>query len=194
VSRRESRIDAAVNNAGIGPFAPIERTTDADWWATLDTNLLGAVRVTRAALPLMRAQGGGTIVNISSVAGRLASIPTQAAYAASKHALCAFTDSIVAECAPFGIKAYCIEPGFFATAIMERDAVARLERDDPYLPVADQIEHFFRASVAAAPPPDAVATLVLAAVDGELDGGFHHPVGLPGLKPTQTAARDASSS
>jgi NAD(P)-dependent dehydrogenase (short-subunit alcohol dehydrogenase family) len=193
VTNREGRIDAVVNNAGIGPFAPIERTTDADWWTTLDPNLLGALRVARAALPTMRARGSGTIVNISSVAGRLASIPTQAAYAASKHALCSFTDSIVAECSTFGVKASCIEPGFFATAIMEKDTVAHLEPDDPYKSVAEHIEQFFQASLAAAPPPDAVASLVIAAVDGSLEGGVHHPVGVPGLEPTLTAARDATS-
>jgi NAD(P)-dependent dehydrogenase (short-subunit alcohol dehydrogenase family) len=186
---QHARVDVVVNNAGIGPFAPVERTTDHHWLETLDTNLLGAVRVARAALPTMRAQGNGTIVNISSVAGRLAAIPTQAAYAASKHALCAFTDSLVAECAAFGIQAYCIEPGFFATAIMDKDTVLDLDEGDPYKAVADGVQQFFRASVAAAPSPHLVAEVVLAAADGSLDDGVHHPVGVAGLEPTANAAR-----
>ena len=190
ITSREGRIDIVVNNAGVGPFAPIERTTDAHWLETLDTNLLGAVRVTRAALPVMRSQGSATIVNVSSVAGRMASIPTQSAYAASKHALCAFTDSIVAECASFGIRAYCIEPGFFATAIMDKDTIVQLEPDDPYRPMADGIEHLFRTRVAAAPQPDVVAELIVSAAGGALAGGVHHPVGVPGLEPTQNAARN----
>jgi NAD(P)-dependent dehydrogenase (short-subunit alcohol dehydrogenase family) len=125
----------------------------------------------------MRAQGAGVIVNISSVAGRSTPAPTQSAYAASKHALCALTDSINAECASFGISAYCIEPGFFGTAIMEKGTVARLADDDPYKPMADMIEGFFRARVATAPPPDAVADHIVAAARGELTGGAHHVVG-----------------
>jgi NAD(P)-dependent dehydrogenase (short-subunit alcohol dehydrogenase family) len=188
VIERDGRIDVAVNNAGIGPFGPVERTLDSDWLSTLDTNLLGAVRVARAVLPGMRERGGGTIVNISSIAGRLASIPGQGAYAASKHALCAFTDSLVAECGPFGIRVYCIEPGFFATSIMNNAPIAALDDDDPYKPLVAGVEAFFRAGIAGAPPPDAVAELVLGAVDGTLTGG-HHPVGVPGFGPTQNAAR-----
>jgi NAD(P)-dependent dehydrogenase (short-subunit alcohol dehydrogenase family) len=186
---RAGHIDAVVNNAGVGPFGPIERSTDADWFATLDTNLVGPVRVTRAVLPSMRALGRGTIVNISSIAGRLATIPTQGAYAASKHALCALTDAINAECNGFGIHAFCIEPGFYATAIMDKDTVPALDVNDPYKPVMDNIEQLFRAGVAAAPPPDAVAELVVAAVDRMLAGGTHHPVGVPGLEVSATSAR-----
>lgn len=193
IASSDGRIDVVVNNAGIGPFGPIERTSDDHWIETFNTNLMGAVRVTRAVLPLMRAHGTGSIVNISSVAGRMAPLPTQAAYAASKHALCALTDSINAECAPFGIKAYCIEPGFFATAIMDKDTVPRLDANDPYKPMADGIEKFFRTSVAAAPAPDAVAGLILEAADGRLHGEVHHPIGVQGLKSTQTAARIAPS-
>ncbi len=189
VISREGRIDAIVNNAGVAPFAPVERTTDADWLATLNTNLLGPVRLARAALPSMRSRHAGTIVNISSVAGRLAPVPTQPAYAASKHALCAFTDSLAAECTPFGISTYCIEPGFFSTAIMDKDTICPLDDTDPYKPLSDSIWQFFRDSVAAAPPPDAVAELVLAAIDGTIQQGFHYPVGMPGLGPTPSSAR-----
>jgi hypothetical protein len=72
---------------------------------------------------------------------------------------------------------------------MDRDTVARLDEDDPYKPIADQIEQFFRTSVAAAPPPDVVADLVVAAIDGTLTDGVHFPVGADGLLPTRTASR-----
>jgi NAD(P)-dependent dehydrogenase (short-subunit alcohol dehydrogenase family) len=185
----EGRIDAAVNNAGVGPFAPIEHSTDADWLTTFDTNLFGAVRVTRAVLPAMRAQHAGTIVNVSSIASRIASVPTQGAYAASKHALCCLTDSLVAECSAFGIRAYCVEPGFFATAIMDKDTVAALATDDPYHDLQDGVEQFFRLSLAAAPQPDAVADLIAEAIERGLEGGIHHPVGVEGATPTASAAR-----
>ncbi|MFN8020372.1 MAG: SDR family oxidoreductase [Acidimicrobiales bacterium] len=186
---QEGRLDVVVNNAGVGPFAPIEHSTDDEWLATLDTNLLGPVRVCRAVLPTMRAAGHGVIVTISSVAGRLAAVPTQGAYAASKHAVCTLTDSLNAECGPFGLRAECLEPGFFATSIMDKDTVPVLADDDPYRAVMDGVEGFFRASLAVAPPPDAVATLCVAAADGPLEGGHHHVVGMDGLTPTDTAAR-----
>jgi NAD(P)-dependent dehydrogenase (short-subunit alcohol dehydrogenase family) len=186
---RDGRVDAVVNNAGVGPFAPLEHASDRHWLETLDTNLLGPVRVTRAVLPQTRAQGAGIVVNISSVAGRMASIPTQSAYAASKHAPCAFTDAVNAECASFGIRAVCIEPGSFATAIMDKDTIAHLPADDPYKAVADRIEQFFRASVAAAPSPEVVAEVVRDALDGKLAPGSHHPVGVAGLHPTDSSAR-----
>jgi NAD(P)-dependent dehydrogenase (short-subunit alcohol dehydrogenase family) len=115
--------------------------------------------------------------------------PHPGAYAASRHALCALTDSLVAECAGFGIKAYCIEPGFFATSITDKDTVTRLDADDPYKAVADGVEQVFRASVAAAPPPTAVTDLLLAAADGALPEGIHHRVGVPGLLPTASSLR-----
>jgi NAD(P)-dependent dehydrogenase (short-subunit alcohol dehydrogenase family) len=188
ISGRRGRVDVAVNNAGIGPFGVIEHTPDSGWLAALDTNLLGPVRVARAVLPGMRERGSGAIVNISSIAGRLASVPGQGAYAASKHALCAFTDSLVVECAPFGVRPYCIEPGFFATSIMDNATVGRLDDDDPYKPLIDGVEGFFRGGISGAPPPDAVCDVVLSAADGSLEVG-HHPVGAPGFGMTRTAAR-----
>jgi NAD(P)-dependent dehydrogenase (short-subunit alcohol dehydrogenase family) len=141
----------------------------------------------------MRQQASGVIVNISSIAGRLAPIPTQGAYAASKHALCALTDSINAECAPFGINAFCIEPGFFATAIMDKDTFVRLDDDDPYKAPDGRRRALLPFQRRRGTAADAVAELVLAATDGTLNGGAHHPVGVPGLGPTPSAARDAST-
>jgi NAD(P)-dependent dehydrogenase (short-subunit alcohol dehydrogenase family) len=189
VLERESRIDAVVNNAGIGAFAPLERSTDDDWLVTFETNLFGPVRVARAALPAMRAQGHGAIVNISSVAGRVAAIPMQSAYSASKHGLCVLTDALNAECGAFGIRALCVEPGFTATSIMEKNRISLLADDDPYKPLLDNIEQFFRAGLAAAAPSDVVATMILQAIDGTLTGGTHFPVNGPGLAPTTDSGR-----
>jgi NAD(P)-dependent dehydrogenase (short-subunit alcohol dehydrogenase family) len=141
----------------------------------------------------MRSAGAGHVITISSVAGRLAPLPTQGAYAASKHAVCVLTDSINAECGAFGVRADCIEPGFFATAIMDKDTVPRLPDDDPYRPMMDGVEQFFRASMAEAPPPDAVADLVLAAAAGSLGTATHHVIGLDGLPPTVSSGREPSS-
>lgn len=189
VLSREGRVDAVVNNAGIAPFAAIEHSTDDEWLAVLDTNLIGAVRLIRAVLPAMRYEGAGTIVNVSSIAGRLAAVPTQGAYAASKHALCALTDAVVAECAPFGLSAYCIEPGFFATDIMRGNIAPNLGDGDPYRTVADGVQEFFRSALADAPLPSEVADTITTAIESGLRDGVHHPVGAAGHDPTPNAAR-----
>jgi NAD(P)-dependent dehydrogenase (short-subunit alcohol dehydrogenase family) len=178
-----------VNNAGVGAFGPLERSTDADWLAAFETNLFGPVRVARAALPSMRAQGTGLIVNVSSVAGRVPAIPTQSAYSASKHGVCILTDALNAECGVFGVRAVCIEPGFTATSIMEKHRVSTLADNDPYKPLLDGIEQFFRAGIERAAPADVVADMIVAAIDGTLTGATHFAANAPGLAPTRDAGR-----
>src|ERR1700723_3581849 len=109
------RIDVAINNAGYGLFGAIEEVSEAEARAQLETNLFGALWVTQAALPIMRAQRSGHIIQISSIGG-VNAFPTVGLYHASKWALEGFSQSLAAEVAPFGIKVTLIEPGGFATA------------------------------------------------------------------------------
>jgi NAD(P)-dependent dehydrogenase (short-subunit alcohol dehydrogenase family) len=110
VLEQAGRLDVAVNNAGIGIVGSVEDTSEEEARAQFDTNLLGTWRVCRAALPAMRQQGGGLIVNIGSIGG-LAGIPFQAAYSASKFGLEGLTESLRLEVRPFGIRVVIIEPG-----------------------------------------------------------------------------------
>ena len=112
--RRFGRIDVLINNAGYGIVGAIEETPDAELRAQMETNFFGAVAVTRAALPTLRAQGSGAIVNISSLGGQL-SVPGFGAYSASKFALEGMSEALSAELAPFGIKVLIVEPGAFRT-------------------------------------------------------------------------------
>ena len=116
---RHGRIDVLVNNAGVGLSGPVEDFPDDQARAALETNFWGPVRMTRLVLPAMRAQGGGVIVNISSITGRLPAFPCYAFYAASKHAIGALSESLAAEVAPFGIRVVCIEPGYYDTALSD---------------------------------------------------------------------------
>ncbi len=111
---REGRLDVVVNNAGFGIAGAVEETTVDAARAQLDTNFFGTVRVCRAALPVMRRQGGGCIVNVSSIAGQVG-IPFQAHYSASKFAVEGFTEALRMEAAPFGIRVALVEPGDFRT-------------------------------------------------------------------------------
>lgn len=108
------RLDVVVNNAGYGDIAPFEQLSSARFKAVVDTNFYGVVYVTRAALPIMRKQRSGTILQISSVGGRLA-LPGSAAYHAAKWAVGGFTEALAQEVAPFGVKVCALEPGGMRT-------------------------------------------------------------------------------
>jgi len=111
---RFGRIDILVNNAGYGVVGALEETPDAELRAIMDTNFFGALAVIRAALPTLRAQGSGAIVNISSLGGQL-SFAGFSAYSASKFALEGASEALAQEVAPFGIKVLIVEPGQFRT-------------------------------------------------------------------------------
>ncbi|HET9864522.1 MAG TPA: oxidoreductase [Steroidobacteraceae bacterium] len=112
--RRFGRIDYLFNNSGYGIVGAVEETSDAELRAVMDTNFFGAIAVTRAVLPVMRAQRSGAIVNISSMGGQM-SFEGVGAYSASKFALEGMSEALALEAAPFGIKVLIVEPGAFRT-------------------------------------------------------------------------------
>jgi len=109
-----TRLDVVVNNAGYGDIAPFEQLSSERFKALIDTNFYGVVNVTRAALPIMRKQKSGCILQISSVGGRLA-LPGSTGYHAAKWAVGGFTESLAQEVAPFGVKVCALEPGGMRT-------------------------------------------------------------------------------
>lgn len=111
---KEGRLDVVVNCAGFGLAGSVEDTTIEEAKSQLETNFFGVVRLCRAALPIMRKQQSGYIVNISSIAG-LIGIPFQGMYSASKFALEGMTEALRMEIQPFGIHVVLIEPGDFHT-------------------------------------------------------------------------------
>lgn len=113
---RFGRIDVLINNAGYAVFGALEEMPASEWRRQFDTNFFGAIEVTRAALPTLRAQRGGAIVNIGSVVGQLA-YPGLGAYSASKFALEGMSEALAAELAPLGIKVLIVEPGLFRTEV-----------------------------------------------------------------------------
>ncbi len=108
------RIDVLVNNAGFGHISPFEQSPEDDFRAQIDTNFYGVVNVTRAVLPVMRAQKSGHILHVSSVGGRIGN-PGLAAYQSAKWAVGGFTEVLRQELAPIGIHMTALEPGGMAT-------------------------------------------------------------------------------
>jgi len=108
------RLDVVINNAGYGHFGMIEELSEADARDQIETNLFGALWVTQAALPFLRAQGSGHIIQVSSIGG-ISAFPTVGIYHASKWGLEGFSQALAQEVAGFGIHVTLIEPGGFAT-------------------------------------------------------------------------------
>jgi NAD(P)-dependent dehydrogenase (short-subunit alcohol dehydrogenase family) len=108
------RLDVVVNNAGYANLAAVEDITPEDFREQIDANLLGVVNVTKAALPVLRRQGGGHIIQVSSIGGRLAT-PGLSAYQAAKWAVGGFSEVLAREVEPLGIKVTVLEPGGMQT-------------------------------------------------------------------------------
>jgi NAD(P)-dependent dehydrogenase (short-subunit alcohol dehydrogenase family) len=111
---RFGRIDVLINNAGYGVVGALEETTDDELRALMETNFFGSMNVIRAALPALRAQRGGAVVNISSLGGQL-SFAGFSAYSATKFAVEGASEALAQELAPFGVKVLIVEPGQFRT-------------------------------------------------------------------------------
>jgi NAD(P)-dependent dehydrogenase (short-subunit alcohol dehydrogenase family) len=129
----EGRIDLLVNNAGIGVYGSVEEVSLEDARRQFEVNLFGLAELTRLVLPSMREQGSGTIVNLSSMGGKVYT-PFGAWYHASKHALEGWSDCLRLEVAPFGIRVIIIEPGAIQTEFGELAIGPLLERsgNGPY--------------------------------------------------------------
>jgi NAD(P)-dependent dehydrogenase (short-subunit alcohol dehydrogenase family) len=112
---RFGRIDIVVNNAGYANVAPIETADDDDFRAQFETNFWGVVNVSKAAIPVLRNQGGGLIIQFSSMGGRVGGSAGIASYQAAKFAIDGFSRVLQTETAPFGIKLLVVEPSGFAT-------------------------------------------------------------------------------
>ncbi|MFF0491255.1 SDR family oxidoreductase [Nocardia sp. NPDC004068] len=155
------RLDVVVNNAGYGHFGMIEELTEDEIRAQFETNVFGALWVTQAALPILRAQGSGHILQVSSIGG-ISAFPNLGAYHASKWALEGFSQSLAQEVAPFGIHVTLIEPGGFST-----DWSGPSSRHSTENPAYAEVREARNRTRAAARPgdPTASARAILTIVD-----------------------------
>jgi NAD(P)-dependent dehydrogenase (short-subunit alcohol dehydrogenase family) len=161
---REGHIDALVNNAGIGTFGTIEFAPEAELRATFETNFWGVIRVTRAVLPSMRARRSGVIVNITSVAGRLAG-PAMGVYPATKYALEAASEALAREVYSLGIRVAIVEPGFVVTPILDKALdTLHLSEQSPYADVERRVHMMFTNAKQVGSDPQVIAEVIEEAI------------------------------
>jgi len=157
-------VDVLVNNAGIGGATPLELTPEDEHRRMFDTNYFGAIACIQAVLPGMRTRRSGTIVNVTSIAGLIAT-PNQMAYSASKWALECAGEALAHEVRRFGVRVVNVEPGVVMTAIFENSAAAtRYEKASPYQPIMRRNGKLFAAGFADPAQPDDVAQTILEAI------------------------------
>jgi NAD(P)-dependent dehydrogenase (short-subunit alcohol dehydrogenase family) len=156
-------LDVVVNNAGYGHFGMVEELTEDEVRAQMETNFFGALWVTQAALPIMREQGSGHIVQVSSIGG-ISAFPTVGAYHASKWAVEGFSQSLAQEVAGFGINVTLIEPGGFSTD-WSGPSATRSEENPAYAEVREAAKR--RPSASDPGDPTATRGAVLKVVDAE---------------------------
>ncbi|PFH11538.1 NADP-dependent 3-hydroxy acid dehydrogenase YdfG [Collimonas sp. PA-H2] len=159
------RLDVLVNNAGFGHIAPFEQTADEDFRAQIDANFYGVVNLTHAALPTMREQRSGHIINISSVGGRTGT-PGLSAYQSAKWAVGGFTEVLAQEVTPLGIKVVSLEPGGMRTGWGDIAGSRLPELLADYQPTVGRLAEMLAAYVGkAAGDPVKVAQVVLGIAD-----------------------------
>jgi NAD(P)-dependent dehydrogenase (short-subunit alcohol dehydrogenase family) len=165
--RRFPAFWAVVNNAGMGVTGAVEEVPAEHAKEVLDVNLVTPAVVAACALPAMRERGSGRIVMVSSIAGRVAVLPFQAWYHASKFGLEALSDVLRVEVAPFGVQVVVVQPGFFATSILGKaeEQAQRRDTSSPYASGYARTSAITTMIERVAPQPDAVAAAVVTAVE-----------------------------
>jgi NAD(P)-dependent dehydrogenase (short-subunit alcohol dehydrogenase family) len=165
ISSEAGHIDVLVNNAGYGLNGAFEDLAMDEIKAQYETNVFGLVRTTQAVLPIMRRQKSGTIVNISSGAGRFG-FPGSSAYVSTKFAVEGLSESMSYELEPFGIKVVIVEPGVIRTNFVDGMVVAKKSQDpnSPYSQITQKIATGFEEMMKNASSADLVAKVVLDAI------------------------------
>ena len=167
VKSENERIDVLVNNAGYGLIGAFEDLSAEEIKSQFETNFFGVIRLTQQVLPIMRKQKSGTIVNVSSGAGRIG-FPGMSAYVSSKFALEGLSESMSYELEPFGIRLVIIEPGVIRTNFKKNSVMSKKSLDNssisPYSSIIQKMDASISSIIEHATPPEEVAKAILHAV------------------------------
>ncbi len=173
---REGQLDVLVNNAGLGGATPLELTPETEHREIFEANYFAIMELIRLVLPSMRERRSGTIVNISSITGRIAT-PNQIAYSASKWALEAASEALAHELYSFGVRVALIEPGVIMTQIFDNSAPrTRYERNSPYRQIMRRNGKMYEAGFRRNVPATQVAEAIYHAITTDAPK-LRYPVG-----------------
>lgn len=167
IVKENGRIDILVNNAGFDLFGSLEELTMEEIKGQFETNFFGAARVTKSVIPTMRKQESGTIINVSSLGGRIGLVPFNTMYHASKFALEGFTESLRHELAEFNIDVILIEPGVIRSSFMDNIRTAKNydSNKSPYAKSVQKLFEGFEPMIANSSDPKEVAQVILDAAN-----------------------------
>jgi NAD(P)-dependent dehydrogenase (short-subunit alcohol dehydrogenase family) len=166
ILNEKKSIEVVVNNAGYGLMGSVEDSSLDEIKTQFETNFFGAIRVMRKVIPIMRKQRTGTIVNVSSVAGRIG-FPMGSAYVSSKFALEGLSESMSYELKQFGIKIVLIEPGVINTNFAFVTPKKALDANSSYSQLMNKLEENLFSTIANGTPPKEVATVILRSIINE---------------------------
>ena len=171
------RLDVIVNNAGYANVSPIETTEDQDFRAQFETNFWGVYNVSKAAIPVLREQGSGLVIQFSSIGGRVGGSPGIASYQAAKFAIDGFSRVLRAETAPFGVKVMVVEPSGFKTDWAGSSMIVR-DVPEAYAATVGAMNTRMRQNPAGPAGDPVRAAEILVRVAKRRDIPFHLPLGV----------------
>src|SRR5580693_790949 len=174
---RFGRLDVIVNNAGYANVSPIETTTDEDFRAQFETNFWGVYHVSKAAIPVLREQGGGIVMQFSSMGGRVGGSPGIASYQAAKFAIDGFSRVLAAETAPFGVRVIVVEPSGFRTDWAGSSMIIR-DIPEAYTETVGAVNTAMRRSTEGPAGDPVRAAEILVQVAKRRDIPYHLPLGV----------------
>ena len=184
ITHEQGRIDVLVNNAGYALVGPFEELAIEEFKEQFETNVFGVIRVTQAVLPIMRRQKSGTIVNISSIAGKIG-FPLTSAYVSSKFALEGLCESMAYEIEQFGIKVILIEPGVIKTNFENNLKIGKrvsITPNSSYAEMTKKRISGFKPRFESGSPPLEVAKVILKTITSENPSELRYIVGTDAFK------------
>jgi NAD(P)-dependent dehydrogenase (short-subunit alcohol dehydrogenase family) len=163
----KQRIDVLVNNAGCGIWGTVEDVSIEEFREQFETNFFSVVRMIQKVAPVMRKQGTGDIVNISSVAGRIG-FPVSTAYISSKFAIEGLSESLRYELGPFGVNVIIIEPGVIKTNFFDSMKIAKkVDENDTYKEITEKVISGVKMMAEMGTPPKEVANVIINSIKQE---------------------------
>ena len=169
------RVDVLINNAAWGAIGPIETIPLNEVRAMYETNVFGAIRMLQAILPGMRERGRGTVVNISSLAGVMATMPLNGLYASTKHALEALTETLYYELRHFGLRVVAVEPAYTATSWSGNERWLGVDQP-PWDELYAMVRTLDEQGIDGAVPAEDVVAVIVEAIESD-DPPLRMPVG-----------------